>query len=163
MQLNWVDYASIGFVAVVAAIQFLRATRNFSRVLYETIFFVGAAVLASMLFKQVHALTHISYAVSFLALFLASAALGVVLAALLNIVAGFSFGAFGYLFGFILGIGCGYAVGHVAIRTPYIAFAYKNPQFLDAVRRSWMARDLLFFRTFVELLAILRNARWLSI
>jgi hypothetical protein len=163
MQLNWVDCASIGVVAVVAAIQFLRATRDFSRILYETIFFVGAVVLASRLFELVHALTHISYAVSFLALFLTGAALAVVLAALLNTVAGFGFGAFSYVFGLILGVGCGYAVGHVAIRTPYIAFAYKDPQFLDAVRRSWMARDLLYFRTFVELLAILRNARWLNI
>ena len=162
MHLNWVDYASMAFVALVGAIQFLRATRDFSRVLYETIFLIGAVVLAVKLFQPVHDLVHLSYALSFLLLSLLGVLLAIVLAALVNTRLAFGFGAFSYVFGLLLAIGCAYSLGHVAIRTPFIAFGHLNPAFYDAVRRSWMARDLLYFRTFVEVLAILRVARWLN-
>jgi hypothetical protein len=161
--MNWVDIACLGLVSVVAAVQFLRATRDFSRVLYEAIFLVGAAVLATKLLKPAHALTHVSYPVCFLGVFIIAAALGMVLAVLLNARLAFGFGIFSYLFGLLLGLVCAYAVGHVAIRTPYIAFAHLNPAFHAAVQRSWMARDLLQFRTFIEILALLRNARWLHV
>ena len=42
MIFNWLDYVLIGAVATVAAIQFLRSTKDFSRVLYEALFMVGA-------------------------------------------------------------------------------------------------------------------------
>lgn len=161
--MNWVDIASLSLVSIIAAVQFLRATRDFSRVLYESLFLVGAAVLATRLLKPLHALTHISYPACFLGVFLIAAVLGMLLAALLNTRLAFGFGIFSYLFGLLLGLVSAYAVGHVAIRTPYIAFAHLNPAFHAAVQRSWMARDLLQFRTFVEILAILRNARWLNV
>ena len=60
MQFNWLDYVSIGVVATVAAIQFLRSTRDFSRVLYETLFIVGAVVAASLLLRPLGNLTRLS-------------------------------------------------------------------------------------------------------
>jgi len=163
MRYNWLDWAALGFVATVAGVQLLRAGRDFSRVLYETVLFIGALVLANQLFVHVRELTRLSDQVSYLLLFLVAAAVAVVLAALLNSRAAFGMGAFNYVLGFLLAVTCAYTVGHVAIRVPYIALAHKDPRFSEAVDRSLVARDLLRFRTLVELRAILRQARWLNL
>jgi hypothetical protein len=163
MSYNWLDWAALGFVATVAGVQLMRAARDFSRVLYETLFLIGALVLTNRFFKTVHELTSLSYALSYLVLFAVAAAVAVVLAALLDLRVGFGMGAFSYVFGLLLAVVCAYVVGHAAIRVPYIAFAHKDRRFFEAVERSLVARDLLRFRTLVEVRALLRQARWLNI
>ncbi len=163
MRYDWLDWAALGFVATVAGVQLLRAVRDFSRVLYETLFFIGALLLTNRLFIPVQELTHLSYPVSYLLLFLVSAGLAILLAALLNSRVAFGMGAFNYILGLLLAVVCAYTIGHVAIRVPYIAFAHQDRQFFEAVNRSLVARDLLRFRTMVEVLAVLRQARWLNL
>ncbi len=163
MRYNWLDWAALGFVATVAGVQFLRAGRDLSRVLYETVLFIGALILTNRFFVPVQELTNLPHWVVYLLLFLFAAAAAVLLAAVLCSRVAFSMGAFNYLFGFLLAVVCAYTVGHVAIRVPYIALAHKDPRLFAAVDRSLVAQDLLRFRTLVEVRAILRQARWLNL
>jgi hypothetical protein len=46
------------------------------------------------------------------------------------------------------------------LRTADLAISPRNAQFAFAVRRSLMARDLLYFKTVTEILVFLRFVRW---
>jgi len=160
MSSNWVDVACIGTVALVAGIQFLRSTRDFSRVLYETLLLVGAVAVAAALFRPLQAKTGWSEPLVFGGVGAVLGIAGIMLAALLNRSLPFGLGMFNYVFGLLLAIACGYTVGHLALRTAVLAFSHRSPEFAQAVERSWMTRDLLYFRTFIEVRAFLRTARW---
>jgi hypothetical protein len=150
---NWLDYVLIGLVAIVAAIQLLRSTKDFSRVLYETIFMIGAVVAAARLLRPLGDLTGLSAPLLFGGCGLLLVLMGIILAALCNRFVPFELGIFNYVFGLVLAVACGYALGHLALRTA-------NPGFASAVRHSLMARDLLYFKTLTEILAFLRFVRW---
>jgi hypothetical protein len=160
VQFNWLDYVLIGTVATVAAIQFLRSTRDFSRVLYETVFVVGAVVAAWALLGPLGRLTRLPRSLLFGGGGLLLVVIGFLLAALFNSLAPFGLGIFGYVFGLVFAVVCGYALGHLALRTADMAISPCNAQFALAVRRSLMARDLLYFRTLTEILVFLRFVRW---
>lgn len=160
MRFNWLDYVLIGAVATVAAIQFLRSTKDFSRVLYETLFLVGAVAAASALVRPLGELTKLSAPVLFGCVGGVLSVLGILLAALVNRWMPFGLGVFGYVFGLLLAIACGYALGHLGLRTADMAISPRNHGFDMAVRRSLMARDLLFFKSFIEVQAFLRLVRW---
>jgi hypothetical protein len=160
MQFNWLDYVLIGIVATVAAVQFLRSTRDFSLVLYETLLVVGAVYAASVLLRPLGRLTNMPAPLLFGVGGLLLVAIGIILAALLNSFAPFGFGIFGYAFGLVFALTCAYALGHLALRTADMAVSPRNAPFADAVRHSLVARDLLHFRTFFEILVFLRFTRW---
>lgn len=160
MQFNWLDYVLIGTVATVAAIQFLRSTKDFSRVLYETLFVVGAVTAASALLRPLGKLTGLPAPLLFGGGGLLLVVFGIILAALSNRLVPFGLGIFSYLFGLMLAVACGYALGHLALRTANLAISPHSPGFASAVRHSLMARDLLYFKTFTEILVFLRFVRW---
>ena len=160
MSFNWLDYVLIGLVATVAAIQFLRSTNDFSRVLYETMFVVGAVTAASLLLRPLGNLTGLPAPLLLGGVGLLLIVIGILLAALLNRFLPFGLGIFNYVFGLVLAVACGYALGHLGLRTANMAASPRNPAFASAVRHSLMARDLLYFRTFTEVLAFLRFVRW---
>jgi hypothetical protein len=160
VQFNWLDYVLIGTVATVAAVQFLRSTRDFSRVMYETILVLAAVITASLLYRPLRQATHFSAPLLYGGIGTLLAALGMLLAALLSARAGFSLGVFGYLFGLALALTFAYTVGHLALRTANMAISPHNARFALAVRRSLTARDLLYLKTLIEILAFLRFARW---
>jgi uncharacterized membrane protein YeaQ/YmgE (transglycosylase-associated protein family) len=160
VRFNWLDYVLVGTVATVAAVQFLRSTRDFSRVLYETLFTVGAVVAASMLLGPLGQLTSLPQPLLFGGSGLVLVVIGFLLGALLNAFAAFELGIFSYVFGLVLAVVCGYALGHFALRTADMAISPRNAQFADAVRHSLVARDLLRFRTIYEILVFLRFVRW---
>jgi hypothetical protein len=157
---NWLDYVLIGFVSTVAAIQFLRSTKDLSRVLYETIFVVGAVVAAARLLRPLGNLTGLSAPLLFGGCGLLLVLMGITLAALCNRFLPFGLGIFNYVFGLVFAVACGYALGHLALRTANLAVSPRNPGFASAVRHSLMARDLLYFKTLTEILAFLRFVRW---
>jgi hypothetical protein len=157
---NWLDYVLIGGVATVAAVQFLRSTRDFSRVLYETLFTIGAVVAASLLLRPLGSLTGLSTPLLYGAVGVVFVVLGILLAALVNRTIPFDLGMFDYVFGLLLSITCGYALGHLALRTANLVISPHNPAFASAVRHSLMTRDLLYFRTLTEVLVFLRFVRW---
>ena len=163
MTFNWLDYVLIGTVATVAAIQFLRSTKDFSRVLYETLFVAGAVTADSRLLRPLGNLTGLSAPLLFGGCGLLLVLMGLILAALCNNFVPFGLGIFNYFFGLFLAVACGYALGHLALRTANMAVSPLNPGFARAVRHSLMARDLLYFGTFAEVLAFLRFARWKGI
>ena len=160
MQFNWLDYVLIGFVATVAAVQFLRSTRDFSRVLYETVLVVAAVAAATALLRPLGELARLSPPLRFGLVGGVLSLCGFLLAALANRLAPFNLGIFNYLFGLVVALACGYALGHLTLRTAHLAVSPHNAAFAAAVRRSLMARDLLYFRTLIEVLAFLRFARW---
>jgi len=160
VRFNWLDYVLIGVVATVAAVQFLRSTKDFSRILYETLFLVGAVVAASLLFRPLAELTGLSAPLLLGGVGTILVALGILLAAIVNRWLPFGLGAFNYVFGLLLAVICGYALGHLGLRTANMAISPRNPEFADAVRRSLMARDLLYLKTFIEVRAFLRVVRW---
>jgi hypothetical protein len=160
---NWVDMASIGIVSVVAAVQFLRGVKDFSRVFYETLLLIAAVVGATQLTRPLHDGLKLPVHLVFGGAGVVLGAAGILLAALVNRKFAFGLGVFNYVMALFLAVACGYALGHLAFRTAYLALAEKDPKFVEAVRRSWMARDLLYFKTFVETRAILRQARWLNL
>lgn len=160
MRFNWLDYALIGTMATITAIQFLRSTKDLSRILYETLFFIGAVVAASLLLRPLGELTGLSKPLLLGAGGGLLSVLGFVLAALLNRLLPFGLGVFNYLFGVLLALACAYALSHLGLRTVDLAVSPHSREFDMVVRRSLVARDLLFFKTFVEIRAILRFARW---
>ena len=160
MKFNWLDYVLVGFVATVAAIQFLRCTKDFSRILYETLFLVGAVVGASALLRPLGELTKFSDPVLFGCVGGLLGVFGIILAALVNRLIPFGLGVFNYFFGLFLALACAYALGHLGLRTADMAISPRNHVFDMVVRRSLMARDLLFFKTFIEVRAFLRFTRW---
>ncbi len=160
MKFNGLDYVLVGFVATVAAIQFLRSTRDFSRILYESLFLVGAVVAASLLLRPLGALTGFSAPLLFGCVGGVLSVFGIILAALVNRLVPFGLGVFNYLFGLLLAIACAYALGHLGLRTADLAISPRNRGFDMAVRHSLVARDLLFFKTFIEVRAFLRFTRW---
>jgi hypothetical protein len=160
LKFNWLDYVLIGSVATVAAIQFLRCTKDFSRILYETLFLVGAVVAASQLLRPLGELTKLSNPLLFGGVGGLLCALGIILAAIVNRLIPFGLGVFNYLLGAFLALACAYALGHLGLRTADLAISPRNHEFDMVVRRSLMARDLLFFKTFIEIRAFLRFARW---
>ena len=160
MRFNWLDYVLIGAVATVAAIQFLRSTKDFSRVLYETLFVVGAVTAASLLLRPMGNLTGLPAPLLLGGAGVVLVVAGIILAALLNRFVPFGLGIFNYVFGLVFAVACGYALGHLALRTANLAVSPRNPGFASAVRHSLMARDLLYFKTLTEILAFLRFVRW---
>jgi hypothetical protein len=159
VQFNGLDYVLIGIVATVTAVQFLRSARDLSRVLYETLFITGAVVAAVRLLSPLTKLTHLSAPLLLGGGGLLLVVAGVLLAALFNRFAPFGLGIFNYMFGLAFAIVCGYALGHLGLRTAYLALSPRNPQFAAAVHRSLVARDLLYFRTAFEILVFLRFVR----
>lgn len=89
--------------------------------------------------------------------------LGIVFAVLLNRLMPFGLGVFGYLLGLLLAVASAYALDHLGLRTTDLAMSPRNAGFNMAVRRSLVARDLLYFKTFVEVRASLRLVRWKGI
>jgi hypothetical protein len=160
LKFNWLDYALIGTMASITAIQFLRSTKDFSRVLYETLFIVGAVVTASVLLRPLGELTRLSNPLLLGGVGGLLSVLGIILAAFLNRLLPFGLGVFNYLFGLLLALACAYALGHLGVRTADLAVSPHNREFDMVVRRSLVARDLLFFKTFIEIRAFLRFARW---
>lgn len=163
MRFNWVDLTAIGVVATGAAIQFLRATRDFSLVLYETVLFIAALVAAVHLFIPLHQLTALPEAVVFSGVFVILAVLALLIASGLNQVFEFGFGVFNHFVGLILGIACGIVFGHAVLRTLVIAYRLSRPELVEVIHRSWMASQVLYFGAFRELLGILRIARYHNI
>ncbi|GEM_PF-810189 len=160
MQFNWLDYVLIAFVATVVAVQLLRSTRDFSRILYETLFLVVAVVAALRLVQPLKRLTGLGPPVLYGGAGFILIVLGVLLAAFFNRLLPFGLGVFNYVFGLIFAVVCGYALGHLALRTADLAISPRRLQFAEAVHHSLMARDLLYFRTFTEIIAFLRFVRW---
>ncbi len=160
MKFNWPDYALIGFVAMVAAIQFLRSTRDFSRILYESLLLVGAVATASLLLGPLRGLTGLSAPLLFGCVGGVLSVFGIIFSALFSRLMPFGLGVFNYLFGLLLAIACAYTLGHLGLRTANLAISPRNHGFNMAVRRSLVARDLLYFKTFIEIRAFLRFTRW---
>lgn len=160
MQFNWLDYVLLGIVATVAAVQFLRSTKDFSRILYETLFMVGAVIAATRLVLPLQKLTGLGASVLFGGVGLVLVVIAIILAALSNRLAPFDLGIFNYAFGLAFAIVCGYALGHLALRTAHLAVSPRNLKFAEAVHRSLVARDLLYFKTAYEILVFLRFVRW---
>jgi hypothetical protein len=163
MRFNWVDVLTIGVVSSVAAVQMLRATRDFSQVFYETAFMVVALVAAVRLFLPVSQRLNLTPALGIGLLFVVFLVTGLLFATVVNQGLGFSLGGFDYLFGLVLGIVCGFVLGHALLRTIMLAAANQQPEMVAAVRRSWMASQVLYFGAFRELLGILRIARYNNI
>jgi hypothetical protein len=90
----------------------------------------------------------------------ADVVVGMILAAVLDRFVSFGLGIFSYVFGLVFAVACGYALGHLVLRTADLAISPRNAQFAFAVRRSLMARDLLYFKTVTEILVFLRFVRW---
>jgi len=157
---NWLDYVLIGLVATVTAIQFLRSTKDFSRVLYETLFIVGAVTAASLLLRPLGNLTGLPAPLLLGGAGVTLVVVGMILAAVLDRFVSFGLGIFSYVFGLVFAVACGYALGHLALRTANLAVSPHNPAFASAVRHSLMARDLLYFKTVTEILVFLRFVRW---
>jgi len=160
VRFNWLDYVLIGTVATVGAIQFLRSTKDFSRVLFETIFMVCAVAASSLLLRPLGKQTNLPAPLLFGGVGAVLVVLGILLAALFNRIMPFDMGIFNYLFGLLLAVICGYALGHLALRTADMAISPRYPEFAAAVHHSLTARDLLYFKTFIEVRAFLRFARW---
>lgn len=160
MSFNWLDYVLIGLVATVTAIQFLRSTKDFSRVLYETLFIVGAVTAASLLLRPLGNLTGLPAPLLLGGAGVTLVVVGMILAAVLDRFVSFGLGIFSYVFGLVFAVACGYALGHLALRTANLAVSPHNPAFASAVRHSLMARDLLYFKTVTEILVFLRFVRW---
>jgi len=156
---NWLDYVLIGLVATVTAIQFLRSTKDFSRVLYETLFIVGAVTAASLLLRPLGNLTGLPAPLLLGGAGVTLVVVGMILAAVLDRFVSFGLGIFSYVFGLVFAVACGYALGHLVLRTADLAISPRNAQFAFAVRRSLMARDLLYFKTVTEILVFLRFVR----
>ncbi len=163
MSMNWVDLSSLLVVAVAASVQFLRSTRDFSAVLYETVFLVGAIWLTYRLYELVSTAIGLSPVVCFVGLSLLLGAAAFVLGWLLNRFVAWGMGAFNYILGLVLGLASGWAIGHVYIRSLHIALYDKSEAFAAVVHRSWVASQLLYFGAAKELLVILRIARYHNI
>jgi len=163
VKFNWVDILAISLVAGTAAIQLLRGARDFSQVFYETIFLVMALVGTVRIFMPLHSLTGISYTVCFAGSFVIFGILALMIAAVLNRFFAFEFGGFSYILAAALGVVCGFVVGHAVLRTLFILWGGRNVHFADAVHRSWMASQVLYFGAFRELLGMLRIARYNNI
>ena len=160
MSFNWLDYVLIGLVATVTAIQFLRSTKDFSRVLYEALFVVGAVTAAALLLRPLGKLTGLPAPLLLGGAGVTLVVVGMILAAVLDRFVSFGLGIFSYVFGLVFAVACGYALGHLVLRTADLAISPRNAQFAFAVRRSLMARDLLYFKTVTEILVFLRFVRW---
>lgn len=160
MRYTTLDTIAVAIVAVVAGVQYLRGKDNFSQVTYETLAFIGAAFGAHKLHLVVHELAKISLAVSFLVCFVVLAAIGVLIAAFVNSRASFDFGAFNYLLALFIAITSAYTFGHVAMRTFELGFVNGNRELMQAMERSWVARELVYFRTAKEMLVFMRFVRW---
>lgn len=84
MQFNWLDYVLLGIVATVAAVQFLRSVRDFSRILYETLLMVGAVAAATRLVLPLQKLTGLGASVLFGGVGFVLVIIAIILAALSN-------------------------------------------------------------------------------
>ncbi len=160
MRLNWVDWLSLGLVSAVGALQYLRGTSDFSRVLYEALALVAAVVGATCLYRAVNELFGIPPATAYAVLFLVLGAVGIVLAGLVNASIPFSMGVFDRILSVLTGLVCGWTVGHVVLR---FLLSIESRSIHIAIRESWMASQLLFFGAFWELLGVLRIARYHNI
>ena len=160
VQFNWLDYVLLAFLAAVAGVQFLRCIRDFSRVFYETVFVVGAVAAASALVRPLTGVTRFPAPLLFGGVGVVLVAVGLLLAAFANGFAPFGLGLFSYVFGLFFAVGCAYALGHLALRTADMAIAPHNHAFAVIVHHSLVAQDMLYFRTFIEVRAALRFARW---
>ncbi len=163
MKFNWIDIVAIGVVASAGAVQFLRATRDFSQVFYETVMLILALVGAVRFFMPVSQRLNIPPPLALGVLFAVFTVLALLVATLLNQGLGFSLGGFDYLFGLALGIAGGFVFGHATMRTMMLLFLERKPELVAAMHRSWMASQVLYFGAFRELLGILRIARYNNI
>ncbi len=157
MRFNWIDILTIGVVATGAGVQFLRGTRGFSRVLYESVLLIAALVGATALYGPLHTALGINRVLAYGVLFVVLGALAFLVGMGLHRLLPFSLGMFGHILSLLTGVACGWAIGHGILR---ILTGIQNPQLHLAIRKSWMATQVLHFGAFIELLAMLRLARW---
>ncbi len=157
MRLNWVDLLTIGLIATVGAFQFLRGIKNFSQILYEALLLIVALVAATALSEPLGNALGVSRVLVYIIAFVVLGMLGILLATTLNKFMAFDLGVFNYLFAMLFGVVSGWVIGHTVLRS---LTAIYNPGLHLAIRKSWMASQVLHFGAFWELLAILRIARW---
>lgn len=157
------DWVGIAVLATGTAVQFLRGIRDFSRVFYETVLLVLAVWGVNSVHRSVAGLLKLDPLLTYVGLFLLAFAAALLLALLLNGALCFGLGAFNYLLALVAGLVSAYAVGHVFFRVLLNFLGRSDPGFVQQVARSWVARELLFFRTWVEVLALLRQVRWLNV
>jgi uncharacterized membrane protein required for colicin V production len=163
MHYTTMDYVAIFVLAAGTAVQFLRGARDFSRVLYEAGFIIAAVAGTNSLYRPVSQLVRIQGLVVYVVLFLVFFVLALILANLLNHVIPFGLGMFNYVFALIVGFVTAYSVGHVVLRVALNIVGKSNPEFAQAVMQSWVSRELLYFKTWIEILAQLRQVRWLNV
>lgn len=163
MRFNWVDLLTIGVVSTVGAIQFLRATKDFSLVFYETALFIGALFASVKMLNPLHQLTNLSFGGCFVITFVILTILALLFASGLNRFFEFEFGMFNHFLGLFLGLAGGTVFGHAVLRTFILGYGATRPEVTEAIHRSWMATQVLYFGAFRELLAILRIARYNNI
>ena len=157
MRFNWIDLLTIGIVATVGGVQLLRGAKSFSRVLYETLLLIAALIGATALYEPVQAVLGVSRIVAYLVLFVVLATLAMLAGAGLQRLVPFGLGIFGHIFSLLNGVACGWVVGHAVLRS---LTGISSPQLHLAIRRSWMASQVLNFGAWIELMALLRLARW---
>jgi len=163
MSMNWVDLSSLLVVAVAASVQFLRATRDFSAVVYEMTFLMGAVWLTYQLYEPASTALRLAPVVCFAGIFVILAVVAFVLAWLLNRFAAWGVGSLGYILGLFVALASGWTIGHAYLRSLHVALYENNEAFQVVVQRSWVASQLLYFGAAKELLVILRIARYTNV
>lgn len=159
MKLNPADLVAVLTVAVVGLLQFVRCRRDFSQVLYETIFFVPALVGAVRIAGPLHQSTGVPMLFSFVAPLVVFGMAAVILATLLNRVFEFELGRAGWVLGIGLALTCAGLAGHAVLRAVLEAYGPQRPEFGEAMMRSELARQLYYFTALKGLLAKMGPAR----
>jgi hypothetical protein len=156
--MNQADLLGISLLLFFAILQSYRGKDGFGKTFLEMIGIIIASAIAVAWYPGLARAVGLSESSTLLILFFLVGFLFFLAADLLATIADISFESWDSLLSFFFGLGLGWAFCHILFRFLLLIYG-KNSSFGLAVENSWVAKEILDFRTFKALVSLLYRAK----
>ncbi|MEO0102556.1 MAG: hypothetical protein ABIK81_02510 [candidate division WOR-3 bacterium] len=156
--MNGADILGIIVILFFAVLQAFRGKNGFGKPLLEMLGIIITSVVAVSWYPGLARAVGLSESSTLLILFLVVGFIFFLGANLLAGIIDLSFESWDSLFSFFFGIGLGWAVCHILFRFLLLVYG-KTSAFGYAVEDSWVAKEILEFRSFKAIVSLLYRAK----
>ncbi len=156
--MNSVDILGIGVILFFAILQTIRGRNGMGKPLFEMIGVIIAAFASVSWYEGLAKISGISPALAIAILFILLGFLSIFFANLLFSITDWSFESLDMFFSFFFGIALGWAVSHILFNLLILSYGKASP-FAYAVEESRVAKEILEFKTFKAIIALLYRAK----
>ncbi len=156
--MNFLDILIPFFILIVAIIQAIRGKDGMGKILFETIAFIVALVLANRYKESLSELIKLDVPLTFLISFFIFLVILLYLAYLLFNITEWSLGNLDSFFSFLFGIAIGWVICYFIIKFLYLKYT-ENSDIGFFLSSSPMAKEIYYFNTFNKIFGLLQKAR----